>query len=243
MARTYTRSSGGWRDSTGRALEDYPRPSLAVDTALLTIDPEAAQLAVVVWQRPDTGQWGLPGTFLHEGERLQDAVRRSLADKCGVHGVSPRQLKVFDDPKRDSRGWVLSAAHVATVPHEKLAAMIAGHEDVDFALLDRSKSGRFRMRLPGGQRRASTDHLPFDHDEIIHEAAEDLRRRYSEATDPDGLVPQPFTIPDLQAVHSVIEGHDWHKDAFRRRVEPQLRPSDEIRTGVVGRPARLYYSD
>ena len=101
-----------FRDSTGRSLADYPRPSVAVDTALLSPDPEQG-LVVLLVRRTDGTGWALPGTFLHEGERLADAVKRSLRDKAGVRGLHPHQLHVFDDPNRDDRGWVLSVAHVA----------------------------------------------------------------------------------------------------------------------------------
>src|SRR5215469_6518494 len=108
-------ATAGYRDSSGRTLADYPRPSVAVDTALLTVLPGEKHLSVLQVQRPEPPGWALPGTFLREGERLIDAVRRSLQDKAGVEGMSPRQLQVFDDPHRDSRGWVLSVAHVDVV--------------------------------------------------------------------------------------------------------------------------------
>ena len=66
--------------------------------------------------RTDGPGWALPGTFLHAGETLADAVNRSLREKANVRGLHPRQLHVFDDPERDDRGWVLSVAHVAVVP-------------------------------------------------------------------------------------------------------------------------------
>ncbi|MFC7573109.1 hypothetical protein ACFQX8_12205 [Klenkia terrae] len=56
-----------YRDSSGKALTDYPRPSVAVDTAVLTVPPVEASLDVVL-VRADGG-WALPGTFLHEGRR------------------------------------------------------------------------------------------------------------------------------------------------------------------------------
>ncbi|NCD20790.1 MAG: NUDIX hydrolase, partial [Actinobacteria bacterium] len=104
-----------WRDSAGKRLVDYPRPSVAVDVAVLTVVPgeelspsrrwsEPGILAVLVHRLP-TGEWALPGTFLHEGERLADAVARALHDKLGLDGVTPHQLRVFDDPTRDPRGW------------------------------------------------------------------------------------------------------------------------------------------
>ncbi|MDP9406447.1 MAG: NUDIX domain-containing protein, partial [Actinomycetota bacterium] len=105
-----------WRDRSGLTLADYPRPSLAVDVALLTVlyDGRRARLGVLVHERHD-GSWSLPGTFVHEGERLREAALRALAGKAGVRGREPEQLRVFDDPERDWRGWVVSVAHVDLV--------------------------------------------------------------------------------------------------------------------------------
>ena len=69
-----------YRDSSGRTLADYPRPSVAVDTALLTVVPDTG-LSVLLVRRMEGKRalWALPGTFLHEGERLTDAVTRCPA--------------------------------------------------------------------------------------------------------------------------------------------------------------------
>ena len=108
-----------YRDSSGRSLSDYPRPSVAVDTAVLTLDPDLGLVVLQVRRDGGTG-WALPGTFLYEGETLADAVDRSLRKKANVRGLHPRQLHVFDDPQRDDRGWVLSVAHVEVVQAERL---------------------------------------------------------------------------------------------------------------------------
>src|SRR6476619_5400804 len=117
-------SQRNYRDAGGRTLSDYPRPSVAVDTAVLTLDT-ALGLGVLQVRRPRGAGWALPGTFLHEGETLADAVDRSLRDKANVRGLHPRQLHVFDDPTRDDRGWVLSVAHVQVVRPEQLADRFA----------------------------------------------------------------------------------------------------------------------
>ena len=86
-----------YRDSHGRTLEDYPRPSLAVDTAVLTV-AAAGRLCVLLTRtagpaRDDGEVWRLPGTFVHPGETLVVAVLRSLEVKAGVVGLRPRQLQ------------------------------------------------------------------------------------------------------------------------------------------------------
>src|SRR5690606_17936224 len=98
-------------DSTGKRLVDYPRPSVAVDTAVLAVVDGVLQVVTVDDARD--GSRRLPGTFLHEGEQLADAVRRSLAVKAGVTGLEPVQLQVFDAVNRDDRGRVLSVAHMS----------------------------------------------------------------------------------------------------------------------------------
>jgi len=67
---------------------------------------------------------------LHEGERLADAVTRSLTQKAGVTGGHPAQLAVFDDPHRDERGWVLSVAHLAVIPYAALAGALLADPDL-----------------------------------------------------------------------------------------------------------------
>src|SRR6478609_2637441 len=114
-------SQRNYRDSIGRSLSDYPRPSVAVDTAVLTVDT-ALGLVVLEVRRPTGTGWALPGTFLYEGETLADAVDRSLRMKANVRGLHPRQLHVFDDPRRDDRGWVLSVAHIDVVRPDQLAS-------------------------------------------------------------------------------------------------------------------------
>ena len=75
-----------YRDSHDHKLADYPHPSVAVDTAVLTV-PDGGALSVLIVRTGD--DWRLPGTFLHEGERLADAVLRSLRVKAGATGLSP----------------------------------------------------------------------------------------------------------------------------------------------------------
>jgi 8-oxo-dGTP diphosphatase len=213
-------TTADYRDSSGRTLADYPRPSVAVDTALLTVLRGDDYLSVLQVRRPEPTGWALPGTFLHQRERLIDAVRRSLRDKVGVEGMSPRQLQVFDDPQRDSRGWVLSVAHVAVV-----------------------RAGQLEHRLTDRTRLAPVDRpgrLPYGHEQIIERAVADVRNQYAVAPDPDRLLAEPFTIFELRKLHEAVEGHALQRDTFRRRMEPQLAGTGRTTSGTRGRPAELF---
>ncbi|BDB41914.1 MULTISPECIES: NUDIX hydrolase [Mycobacterium] len=206
-------------DSHGKALEDYPQPSVAVDTAVLSLDADN-ELVVLLVRRPSGRGWALPGTFLHDRERLAHAVDRCLQDKANIRGLRPRQLQVFDKPGRDKRGWVLSVAHIQVVqPHQ----------------LESRSSERTTLALardPGK--------LPYDHPEIVEYALADLRARYVDRPDPDGLLGEEFTLRELRSAHEAVAGHNLDRDAFRRLMEPLIQPTGTFVNEGRGRPAQKF---
>lgn len=213
---------GPYRDSQGLTLEDYPRPSLAVDTAVITVANDG-RLCVLLTRtidpRGDADAWRLPGTFVHPGETLALAVLRSLEFKVGVVGLNPRQLRVFDAPDRDDRGWVVSVAH-----------------------LDAVRADRIPLRDQAAL--VPVDELPplkYDHDEIIRSAVAALRFDYRRWPDPARLLPDgPFTVRDLRLMHEQVLGERLVADTFRRTMLPHLRAVGEFRRGARGKPAELF---
>jgi ADP-ribose pyrophosphatase YjhB (NUDIX family) len=207
---------------------------VAVDTAVLTLAPRLTnirgapphQLSVLLVRRPvgvSGPQWALPGTFLHEGERLADAVTRSLSQKAGITGGRPAQLAVFDDPHRDDRGWVLSVAHLAVIPYAAFEdAVLADPDLVRLAPVSR----------PGL--------LPYDHADIVRAAKHEVRRRYADNPDPERLLGPRFTIRELRDVHEAVAGKALQKDTFRRAMEPHLRGTGTLSSGTVGRPSQRF---
>lgn len=195
-------------------LDSFPRPSVAVDTAVLTVVDD--ELSVLLLPASAGLPVRLPGTFLHEGETLSEAVLRSLRDKAGVRGLAPRQLHVFDAVDRDDRGRVLSVAFVDVVQARSLP--------VDALLVDVA-------RLPP---------LAFDHDRIVAFAVDAVRDAYRESPDPSGLLDEPFTMRDLRAVHEAVLGERLLPDTFRRSMLSGLRPTGALSREGRGRPAELY---
>jgi 8-oxo-dGTP diphosphatase len=220
------RETSPYRDSAGKTLADYPRPSVAVDAALLTVMPDEDWLSVLQVQRTEGASgvpaagWGLPGTFLHQGELLLDAVQRSLQEKAGVEGTRPRQLHVFDKPDRDDRGWVLSVAHMDVVRPERLNGRIAR-----------------KTRIVAAD---DLGVLPYDHTEIITRAVATVRASYELAPDPERLLTEPFTILQLRLLHEAVVGRKFQRDTFRRLMEPQLAGTGKTTAGTRGRPAELF---
>ncbi len=210
---------------TDKKAHRHPRPTVAVDTALLTLDLERRQLLVAEMWRDDIDKWALPGAFVRQGETLADAVQRCLRDKLGVRGIRPRQLHVFDDPDRDDRDWVISVAHLAVVRPEQVEALGSGSAgQTRFVPVDR----------PG--------ELAWDHPAMVRLAKNDIRTRYKTGADPEHVLGGTFTLRELQHVHEAVAGKELDRDRFRRAVEHLVVGTGEVRehTGSRGRPAELF---
>lgn len=211
--------------ATDKRVHDFPRPTVAVDTALLTPDLDHQQLLVAQMWRADTRKWALPGTFVRKGETLADAVQRCLREKLGIEGIRTHQLHVFDDPDRDDRDWVMSVAHLAVVRPDRLRTLGSGSAaQTRFVPVDR----------PG--------ELAWDHPEIVRLAKHEIRRRYEAGADPEHLLGRTFTLRELQRVHEAVAGTALDRDRFRRAMEHRVVATGEIRenTGSRGRPAELF---
>ena len=115
--------------------------------------------------------WSLPGTFLHESERLADG-RRPLPRRQGRHQRSRTRQPAHGSSTtrdRDARGWVLSVAHLAAVP---------------YADLSKRSLAAARPRPPGPASRPGP--LPYDHADIVTAAVSELRRLYRRTPTPCG---------------------------------------------------------
>jgi len=103
---------------------DYPRPGLTVDTVILGFDAVDGVLRVLMIRRrndPFKDHWAIPGGFVHvsdrgrQGETIEAAARRELAEETGIRVAYLEQLYTFGAPGRDPRGRVVSVAYLALV--------------------------------------------------------------------------------------------------------------------------------
>ena len=224
----------------GSDLENYPRPGVTVDLAILTVCGVQADpaLHVLIQDRTDPDGRALPGGFMRERTTVAQTVDDVFTRKVGIrprHLACPRLLRLFDDPARDDRTWVISAAHSVSMRESDLASAAGALVPVD-------TDGRLVGEGP----------LLFDHDEIVAAAVTGLRERYEfrhryadTLPDPDGFLPEPFTLHQLRKVHEAVVGTPMHKDNFSRRMKPFLEPllrdgEPVLSEGDRGRPATLY---
>jgi len=197
---------------------------VTVDIVIFTI--QEGVLKVLLIKRaipPFLGQCAIPGGFVHEDEDLDQAALRELEEESGVTDVYLEQLYSFGDPKRDPRGRVITVAYFALIsPDRKL---MAGSDAAAAAWYPIDQ-------LPP---------LAFDHATILNYALQRLRNKLEYTTVGFQLLPEKFTLTELQAVYEAILGKKLDKRNFRRKMSLLriLKPLREHRRGGQ-RPAQLY---
>lgn len=210
------------------------RPLVSVDIAILSVIDERPHVLLV--RRPDTpgepqpGAWALPGGFVDVDvdSSLEACALRKLREKTGVDAPWLEQVVAHGGPDRDPRGWSVTHLYAALIPVDRVLEPGGNATDARWHPLRRD--GR-----PKGVK------LAFDHGRLLAEAIARIRRK-SEYTDlPVRLLPERFTLPELQHIFEIVLDRPIDKKAFRTRVlaGDMLEKLDDARaTGK--RPARLY---
>jgi 8-oxo-dGTP diphosphatase len=216
----------------------FERPSVAVDVVLLCADSGA--LLTLVLPRathPHRGRWALPGGFVRMDESLDAAARRVLVEKAGLSGVFLEQLYTFGAVERDPRTRVVSVAYYALVHHERFTGLQDRVARVDVPW-EGETGGAVDLRAEDGSPLA----LAFDHADIVGTAVKRIRGKLGYTPIGYQLLPERFTLRDLQTVHETVLGRPLNKDSFRRRMlaSGELEATGERQTDVDHRPAELY---
>ncbi len=221
----------------------FPHPSVTVDVALVTATGGRLEaLLVRRGEHPFAGRWSLPGCFMGMHESLDDAAARALRDKVGLGDVFLEQLYTFGAPGRDPRTRVITVAYYGLVDHARLAAARATNGDAVLAELTVPWEGE----AGGTASAAGTDGAPlplaFDHADILGLVVQRLRGKLDYAPIGFELLPDSFTLRQLQEVHETILGRPLNKDSFRRRMiaSGRIAATGERERQARHRPAALY---
>ena len=207
---------------------EYERPSLTVDVVIYTLSLDDQDLRVLLVKRdaePYQNKWALPGGFVGINESLEDAANRQLAAKCGVQSVYTEQLYTFGELNRDPRTRVITIAYFALVSNEDIEAnkTTSALETEWFSVFE----------LP---------QLAFDHAEIIDTALTRLRNKLEYTTVGFELLPNEFTLSELQRAYQIILSEPLDKRNFRRKILQAdiLEETGRKTSEGEGRPAKLY---
>jgi 8-oxo-dGTP diphosphatase len=197
---------------------------VTVDIVIFTI--QSGTLTVLLVKRgvpPFAGQFAIPGGFVHDDEDLDQAALRELREETGVTDVYLEQLYSFGDTGRDPRGRVITVAYFALISPDRPLEAGTDAAEAQWWPMD---------KLPT---------LAFDHAKILDYALERLRYKLEYTTAGFQLLPEKFTLTELQEVYEAILGRKLDKRNFRRKISLLriLKPLPEFRRSSQ-RPARLH---
>ncbi len=193
------------------AKHDFPRPYTTVDVLIFTVLDD--MLKVLLVQRPSEpdepgpGLWALPGGFvdIDRDADLEACARRKLSEKTGVDTLYLEQLGSWGSATRDPRGWSATHAYFALMPADGVTlAKGANAADLAWFIVDDVLLAKKK--------------LAFDHAEILRAGVERLRGKVEYTSLPAWLLPEPFTLPQLQRTYEIVLGRPVDKSGFRTRM-------------------------
>jgi len=216
-----------------RYCYEWPRPAVTVDIALFTVAGALNELRLQVLlierdEEPWRGQWALPGGFVRENEDLDAAAMRELEEEAGVKWSALEQVEAVGTPGRDTRGHIITVVYVGLTAGGK-------HE-----LVARGDARQARWWDVSGPKPLPA--LAFDHADLLQRALRHLRRRLGEAPICFELLPEAFTMSELQALTEAILGRELDRRNFRRKIQELglVEAADGTRRTGGHRPAQLF---
>lgn len=195
-------------------------------------------------QPPEAGKWAIPGGPVKPNEALKAAALRILEQETGLSEVYLEQLYTFGDPGRRPDRRLVTVAYLAVVPADQaegqdgqMVQAAAGPARGD---LGEPHLGGPRSSL-GWWSLYDLPPLAFDHGRIVTYALTRLRYKLEYTAVGFELLPEEFTLTELQSAYEIVLGEALDKRNFRRKIlrADVIEPSGNYRSGE-GRPARLY---
>ncbi|MDO3384421.1 NUDIX domain-containing protein [Gilvimarinus sp. SDUM040013] len=203
--------------------------ALSIDNLIFGLDHGQLDILLIKHREGiSAGRWALPGGWIRYDENLRDAASRHLLELTGVSDLYLEQLKTFGRVDRFPNERVVTVSYYALVSAEDYD-LAAGHNAADACW--------FNVRaLP---------ELIYDHAEIIQYGIEQLQQNVRRRPIGFNLLPEKFTLLQLQELYESILGTKLDKPNFRRKIMKMglLASCDEKQTGVAHRAAKLYRFD
>ena len=202
----------------------YPHPAVTTDCVIFGFD--GSELQVLLIERgiePFKGKWAFPGGFLNMDETAGEGAMRELKEETGLENAYIEQFNTYSEPGRDPRERVITIAHYALVRIQE----VKGGDDA-------AKAQWFPID--------EVPQLAFDHDKILRDAMRKLRERIH--FEPIGfeLLPEKFTMRELQILYESILGVKFDRRNFAKKMMHYelLNQLDETVRPTAKRDALLY---
>ena len=209
---------------------------------------------------PFKDKWCLPGGFIGIDEDIEDSAKRILADETNLHDIYLEQLYTFGNPNRDPRMRVVSTSYMALIDKNRLNEQITknaswfnvmvledkntinitldnGIEEIKLKIgktLKEKTTDRYKYDI------LSNDKLAFDHPLVIASGISRLKNKLEYTDIVFNMMPEYFTLGDLQQVYEIILGKKLLDPAFRRMIANKVEKTTKMKTGGGHRPSVLF---
>ncbi|MEI7473824.1 MAG: NUDIX domain-containing protein [bacterium] len=208
-------------------VQETKTHEVTVDIVIFTIRKKKLEVLLIQRGRePYKEKWAIPGGFIRLSENLDEAAKRVLLEKTHVKDVYLEQLYTFGDPDRYPNARVITVSYFALIRADliKLA-------DSDIDTKDVAWHSVYNMPP-----------LAFDHKDIIDYALRKLRDRLEYTPVAFQLLPDKFTLTELQKTYELILDKEMDKRNFRKKMISLgiLNELEEFTKLSSKRPARLY---
>ena len=209
---------------------------------------------------PFKGKWCLPGGFVRVDEDLEEAPKRILKSETNLHDIYLEQLYTYGAVDRDPRMRVISTSYMSLIDKNRLndklnanASWFRIHkledekrihitldndiEQIKFVIrkeLKEKTTDRYKFIIE------ENDKLAFDHALVIAAGIERLINKIEYTEVVFNMMPEYFTLGELQQVYEVILDRKLLDPAFRRIIADKVEKTDKVKTGGGHRPSALF---
>ena len=200
--------------------------SISVDCVIFGYDSTDLKVLLIKrGEKPYLDYWALPGDLIHPKESVDDSVKRVLKDLTGLSNVYMEQVKTFGDVGRHPLGRVFTIAYYSLLKID------------DYTLSPSSfaKEAKWHSINRIGE-------LAFDHNKIFATCKENLKQNVQRQPIGFELLPEKFTLSQLQNLYETILQKQFDKRNFRKKIISMkiLKDSGEMQKSVSHRPAKLF---
>ena len=212
-------------------FQEIKTHEITTDVVIFTIKDNKLQVLLVKRaNEPFKGRWAIPGGFIRLSENLDNAPLRILKEKTNVDNIYLEQLYTFGDPLRYPSSRVITCAYFALIRSDDIKLSVDNSQGIT------EVQWHEVYNLPT---------LAFDHKEIIEYSIKRMRERLEFCPIAFQLLPEKFTLTELQKSYELILDMKLDKRNFRKKVltGSVLKELNEYTKIGSKRPARLYSFD
>lgn len=193
---------------------------ISVDCAIFTLQDET--LKVLLLKYHDIDLWSLAGGFVFEDEDLDEAARRVLFERTQYTDIFLKQFHTFGNRNRTERNSHQLLLKTKNVEMPQDHWVFQRFITVGYcSLVDYTKIDMFPGTLNETIEWFSVDDLPplaFDHEEIVQKGLEYLRKNIDTQIVASNLLPEKFTMKELQKVYETVLGETFRRNNFQRKI-------------------------